>query len=121
MRFLADENFPGAAVSALRVAGHDVTWVRTECPAASDHDVIALAAKEKRVILTFDKDFGELAFRTGRFSAAGVVRLRLPGVSPEELTRRILGLITSRSDWEGHFSVVDARKLRTRPMPLRSS
>jgi predicted nuclease of predicted toxin-antitoxin system len=61
MRFLANENFPGAAVTALQAAGHEVVWVRTAAPGASDPDVLAWAAREQRVLLTFDKDFGELA------------------------------------------------------------
>jgi predicted nuclease of predicted toxin-antitoxin system len=61
MRFLANENFPGAAVAALEAAGHDVVWVRMTVPGATDPEVLARAAREERVLLTFDKDFGELA------------------------------------------------------------
>jgi predicted nuclease of predicted toxin-antitoxin system len=59
MRFLADENFPGAA--ALRAAGSDVVWVRIAAPGSSDSEILAWAAREERILLTFDKDFGELA------------------------------------------------------------
>jgi hypothetical protein len=61
MRFLANENFPGAAVKALVAAGHDVVWVRIAAPGTTDPDVLAWAAREERILLTFDKDFGELA------------------------------------------------------------
>jgi predicted nuclease of predicted toxin-antitoxin system len=61
MRFLANENFPGAAVAALKTAGNDVVWIRTVAPGSRDSEVLALAARDKRVLLTFDKDFGELA------------------------------------------------------------
>ena len=61
MRFLANENFPRAAVAALEAAGHDVVWVRTAAPGASDRQVLAWAEREERILLTFDKDFGELA------------------------------------------------------------
>ncbi|MFL5031428.1 MAG: DUF5615 family PIN-like protein [Xanthobacteraceae bacterium] len=43
MRFLANENFPGAAVRALRAAGHDVSWIRTAAPGMPDQDVLAWA------------------------------------------------------------------------------
>ena len=43
VKLLANENFPGEAVEALREDGHDVTWVRTEFPGASDRDVLAHA------------------------------------------------------------------------------
>jgi predicted nuclease of predicted toxin-antitoxin system len=58
MRFLANENFPGAAVVALGADGHDVVWVRVAAPGMRDPDVLAWAAREGRILLTFDKDFG---------------------------------------------------------------
>ena len=61
MRFLANENFPGDAVAALKAAGHDIVWVRTVAPGSEDKDILAWAEREARVLLTFDKDFGELA------------------------------------------------------------
>jgi predicted nuclease of predicted toxin-antitoxin system len=56
MRFLANENFPGAAVAALETAGHDIVWVRTAAPGSTDEDVLAWAGREERVLLTFDQD-----------------------------------------------------------------
>ena len=61
MRFLANENLPGAAVAALKAAGHDFAWVSAVAPGAVDRDVLAWAAREERILLTFDEDFGELA------------------------------------------------------------
>ena len=61
MRFLANENFPADAVTQLKAAGHDIVWVRTAAPGMKDEDVLAWAAREARIVLTFDKDFGELA------------------------------------------------------------
>jgi predicted nuclease of predicted toxin-antitoxin system len=65
MRFLANENFPGDAVIALKAAGHDVVWVRTAAPGSKDNDILAWAQRDGRVLLTFDKDFGELAWHFG--------------------------------------------------------
>jgi predicted nuclease of predicted toxin-antitoxin system len=61
MRFLADENFPGDAVTALRTSGQDVLWIRTDAPAITYQDVLSRSVEDARVLLTFDKDFGELA------------------------------------------------------------
>jgi len=47
MRFLADENFPGAAVTALIAAGHDVVWVRNAAPGISDPEVLAWAIRDE--------------------------------------------------------------------------
>jgi predicted nuclease of predicted toxin-antitoxin system len=58
MRFLADENVSSNAVTELKAAGYDVVWVRTVAPGSKDEDILALAAREERTILIFDKDFG---------------------------------------------------------------
>lgn len=55
MRFLANENFPGAAIAVIREAGHEVEWVRIAAPGMSDPDVLAWAARDERILLTFDK------------------------------------------------------------------
>jgi predicted nuclease of predicted toxin-antitoxin system len=52
MHFLADENVPGDAVVQLEAAGHDLVWVRTVAPGSKDEDILALAAREERIILT---------------------------------------------------------------------
>jgi len=77
MRLLANENFPAAAVNALREKGHDVTWIRTEAPGINDKSVLARAQRESRILITFDKDFGELAFRSLLPAASGVILFRL--------------------------------------------
>ena len=64
-RLLADENVPGPAIAALRQAGHDVAWMHEDAPRTPDLEVLKRAQGEKRVVVTFDKDFGELAFRLG--------------------------------------------------------
>ena len=83
MRFLANENFPGAAVAMLESTGHDVVWHRTAAPGAGDPEVLAWAARGARILLTFDKDF----WRTGSsVDAAGNMRRRVvpdPGTESE--------------------------------------
>lgn len=116
MRFLANENFPAAAVAELRAAGHDVLWVRTASPGASDAEVLAWAARDARVLLTFDKDFGELARGAGLPPSCGVVLFRLPMPRPDNVGQRLASLILARGDWPGHFSVVEPGRLRMRPL-----
>ena len=74
MRFLANENFPGAAVAVLKAAGHDIVWVRTAAPGSTDPDVLAWAVRDERI----DKDFGELARASQLPRAYGIVLLRMP-------------------------------------------
>jgi predicted nuclease of predicted toxin-antitoxin system len=104
MRFLADENFPGAAVVALATAGHDVAWVRTAAPGCDDAEVLAWAVREQRILLTFDKDFGEVAARSPMPATCGIVLVRMPPPKSKEATRRLVNLISARNNWTGHFT-----------------
>lgn len=114
MRFLANENFRGPAVRALEASAHDVVWVRLVMPAATDAEVLARAAREERILLTFDKDFGELAGHTGLPPNCGVILLRMSMPRPGDSGRRIADLITARDDWAAHFSVVEPGRVRMR-------
>ncbi len=114
MRFLADENFPGLAVAALRSAGHDVLWICEASPGSSDQEVLQIAGKERRILLTFDKDFGELAFRIGLSMSSGVILFRLSMPSASHVGSTLASRIEERSDWEGHFSVVESGRVRMR-------
>ena len=116
MRILANENFPGEAVAGLRNRGHDIVWVRTECPGISDQDVLARAQAEGRLLVTFDKDFGELAFRYGLPSTCGIVLFRIAAPSPSRVKRVAVMALESRDDWQGHFSVVEDARVRMTPL-----
>ena len=86
MRFLANENFPGAAIKALVAGGHDVASVRSIAPGSADRDVLALAVREQRVLLTFDKDFGELALPDSLFPQRASI---LPCPLPKGFSQRM--------------------------------
>jgi len=116
MRFLAHENFPGAAVAALQVAGHDVIWVRIAGPGTSDRDVLAWAVREERVLLTFDKDFGELARGSGLPRTCGIVLFRTPLPKPGDVGQLLADLISARDDWAGHFALIEPGRIRMRPL-----
>lgn len=75
-KFLANENVPADAVEAARNAGHDLAWVHETHAGAEDDTVLALSLSEGRVLVTFDKDFGEMAFHQGKKATSGVVLLR---------------------------------------------
>lgn len=64
-KFFADECFNGAIVSAARAAGFDVVRAVDVCPSADDEVVLATAFQQQRVLLTEDKDFGDLCVRLG--------------------------------------------------------
>jgi predicted nuclease of predicted toxin-antitoxin system len=117
MRILADENFPRDAVLALRECGHDVTWVRSDAPGISDIEVLARAQGGNRVLITFDKDFGELAFRSGLPASSVIVLFRISATSPSYIARVAVAALESRADWTGHFAVVEDDRIRMTPLP----
>jgi predicted nuclease of predicted toxin-antitoxin system len=122
MKFLADENFPRPAVETLRKAGWEVLAVAEVCPGISDEEVTALCSESQRVLLTFDKDFGELIFRRGLSAGSGVVLFRLIPESPDEVADIALALLKAQPDLTGAFWVITQDRIRVRPMrPARES
>ena len=89
-----------------------------EAPGSSDLEVIEQAQQENRLILTFDKDFGELIFRLGRVASKGVILFRIRAPSAEYVAKTAVAALDSRTDWEGHFSVVEDDRIRMTPIPL---
>jgi predicted nuclease of predicted toxin-antitoxin system len=116
-KFLANENVPSAAVHAAQQAGIDLTWVRDTSPGSDDESVLAMAKTGSRVVVTFDKDFGELAFRKGVGASCGVILLRPRLRSPEFLTKFLLTVLTQDIEWQGHFTVAQEGSIRVVPLP----
>jgi len=81
MNFLADEGVDQPIVDRLRQAGYLVLYVAEMEPGIADETVLEWANQENALLLTADKDFGELVFRQQRLTS-GVILLRLAGVSP---------------------------------------
>jgi predicted nuclease of predicted toxin-antitoxin system len=114
MKLCANENVPGDCVAVLRESGHDVLWIREGARGSTDALVLALAQSEERLLITFDKDFGELVYRQGAVASDGVVLFRLRKPSPDLIAKRVKQILESRTDWPGHFSVVDEHSVRMR-------
>jgi predicted nuclease of predicted toxin-antitoxin system len=117
MRFLADENFPRRAIQVLRDAGFDVAWSGDSNAGASDRQVLQLCAAESRTLLTFDKDFGELAFREALPASCGILLFRITPQDPFEIAPLVLAAVRTRPHWAGLFGVVSRRNIRIRALP----
>jgi len=117
MRWMIDENVSGTVIRLLREQGHDVLSVKESLRGGGDPHILARAQAEGRVLVTHDKDFGELAFRRGLPSSSGIVLLRLSGEDPVNDNRRILEVLKSRMDWAGRFAIVTDNRVRIRPLP----
>jgi predicted nuclease of predicted toxin-antitoxin system len=117
MRLLADENFPAVAVELLRQRGHDVAWIRADMRGADDETVIGRAVAEQRVLLTFDKDFGYLAFRLRVPASCGIVLFRISPTSPADVGKAAVTVLESRGDWAGHYPVIEEARIRMTRLP----
>jgi predicted nuclease of predicted toxin-antitoxin system len=112
MRFLADESCDIAIVKALRDAGHDALRVADLSPGAEDLFVIDLAHRERRILLTEDKDFGQLVYAHGQ-RTAGVIFLRYPFFTRQEISKQLVQLVLQHSDkLSGAFVTIQIGRTR---------
>jgi predicted nuclease of predicted toxin-antitoxin system len=110
--FLADESFDFGAVRTLREEGYDVKAIAEESPGIPDVQVAALAATEERVLLTEDKDFGQLVYASG-VASSGVIFVRFPGNARSELLSNVVGIIRRLGeDLKGCFVVIQPGRIR---------
>lgn len=113
MDFLADENFPIVSIGLLRNAGHDVASVIEETPGDKDRDILKRAHEENRIVLTFDRDYGELIYRHMVFIPAGLVYFRFNPSTPEEPADILLNIIEKgRVPILDRFTVVERGRIR---------
>jgi predicted nuclease of predicted toxin-antitoxin system len=112
--FVADENVESAIIRRLRADGHDVIWIAESEPGATDQRVLDVAEADRRLLLTGDTDFGEIVFRQRRVSA-GVVLLRLAGLTPEHKASIVADVVHEHlEEMRGAFAVVSPSQLRIR-------
>ncbi|MGQ9815054.1 MAG: DUF5615 family PIN-like protein [Candidatus Roseilinea sp.] len=117
MKFLAYENFPVPSVMRLQMAVHDVASSIQDAPGASDYEVLARAVAEEQLVLTFDRDFGEMIFRFSAQAPTGIVLFRFEPATPDEPAGYILRPPASESiDLRDKFTVVERRQVRQRPI-----
>jgi len=116
MRFLADENIPLVSIQLLRAAGHDVVSVSENAPGIPDRDVLAWAVRDKLILLTFDRDYGDLLFQQGLVAPHGLVYFRLNPTTPREAAERLLSLLNAGAVLEGHLTIVLRDYVRYRPL-----
>lgn len=115
MRIVADENVDRPVIQRLREDGHEVVAILETEPGASDHDVLESANASRAVLLTADRDFGELAYRL-RQVATGVVLIRLAGLTPQSRAQAVSDLFRNHElELENSFTVLTPGQVRIRP------
>lgn len=117
MRFAMNENISPSVIRELRARGHDVLSAKETMEGAADGAILQAAQTESRIVVTHDKDLGELAFRSGLSASCGIILIRLSGAGREADIGRTLEVLESRQDWAGHFSVAEYGRVRMRPLP----
>jgi predicted nuclease of predicted toxin-antitoxin system len=114
MNFVADEGVDRPIVERLRQDGHIVSYVAEMAPSIPDHAVLDLANEQGALLLTTDKDFGELVFRQRRLTT-GVLLIRLAGLSATSKARIVASSIVRHTrELAGNFTVISPGAVRIR-------
>ena len=115
MNIVADECCDALLIRALRDDGHDVLYIKEIAPGSDDMTVLQFSASQARILLTEDKDFGELVVRL-RLPAYGVILLRVHPANTNLKSERLRQLFLNHAHrLAGSFVVVDEKKSRFRP------
>ena len=115
MKFLANENFPLKSILYLRAREFDIASIGIDNPSVRDEEVMSIATKEERTILTFDRDYGELIFKQDYKPPKGVIYLRIREYTPEYPGKLIEELANNQNlAFDNALTVVDPKGVRQR-------
>lgn len=116
MKFLADAHISRKMVRFVLDQSHDCTFAAYLPSALTDQEVLVIAVREQRIIVTYDKDFGELVFRDG-LNVPGVILIRIDNGTEDDRLEIL------KQHWSevlqqvpGHFVTVTPERIRTRPL-----
>jgi len=113
--FLANENFPRPSILFLREQGYEIVSIQDSHQGIPDTEVINIAIGRSLVILTFDKDYGELIFRYALHNPPSVIFFRTKGKDPKfvgQVLHRLL--ISGEIEILNAFTVIDESNIRQR-------
>ncbi len=116
MRFLADECCDTELVSILRKEGHDIIHVSEETTGIPDEKILNDAYNDNRILITEDKDFGELVYRLKK-PCKGIILIRIDVKDRNQKKSRLKQLLDKYPErLAGYFTVIDVKKYRFRPL-----
>ena len=120
MRFLVDASSDARLVAHLRTLGHDVTRIGADYPGnLRDREVLATAVSERRVLITDDRDFGELVF-VHRQPHTGVIYFRLNTTRFVVRRDRLDYVLVSHGEDLAEFLIVTEHSVRIRRLTIPS-
>ena len=114
MKILSDESTDSRIIRALRKEGHEIKDIKEESPGVTDEEVLRIANEYGMLLITEDKDFGELVYRM-RMVNYGVVFIRLIGI-PGDKKAKIVSKVIHEHEQEllNNFTVIEENKVRIR-------
>lgn len=116
MKFLADVNIERRIVLFLRSAGHDVIWAPEYDCQMKDEDLLKLALRQQRILITNDKDFGNLVYFQKK-AARGIVLFRIEDQNVRvKITILKNMLLRYQEKFEGHFVTIARKRIRFVPL-----
>ena len=113
MRIVADENMDKEVVLGLRADGHDIRWATATDRSEEDVNLLELGTQEERMVITYDKDFGELICRDNAPAPYGVILFRIHNDVPKDVkTQFVVSTIASWDPWPAGIWTVQIRHTR---------
>jgi predicted nuclease of predicted toxin-antitoxin system len=116
LRILADENVHLEVVRRLRTSGYDVEWVAETAPGSSDPDILRRNDIRELVLITYDRDFGDLIFNQEMPQPNAIIFSRLGRVEPRFVSERIADLLAEGLA-PNHIHVLTKDGIRSAPFP----
>ncbi len=116
MKFLANENFPLPSIAFLRSSGFEVISIADNYSGSSDEQVLNLAIENDLIVLTFDRDYGELLFKYRMMSVRGVVYFRDKGKYPAQAGETLVDYMNQGLELNNFFTVFDSGGARQRKL-----
>jgi predicted nuclease of predicted toxin-antitoxin system len=114
VNFIADENIDSIIVEVLRSNGHQVRYIAEFDRGVDDDQVFQSANSSDEILITSDKDFGEIVYRQKR-TTSGVVLIRLSGLIPETKANTVLTVVQEHGEeLQGNFTVITPGVVRIR-------
>jgi predicted nuclease of predicted toxin-antitoxin system len=115
IQLIADENIPKETLGILKKQGVDIISVTDFAFGLSDEEILDLARKNRKIIVTFDKDFGQLIFKEN-MKTNGLLLLRFVPESPQQIARRIKQVLKTKVKIENHVVTIKKDSIKVTPV-----